>query len=1074
MGSCALVLSAHALTILIVAVVAAVFASFAGQALAQAASRWLAESKDTSIAISGALNAAQAHTDTTAVPTLLRGVFGAVPVPVYRSLWSHSLGLPASYGKAPIPLTQAASPDGIAARAALIQGTWPGVPVRGQPIPAALPAAAAVRLRLSVDDVLSVRDRNTGARVRLRIVGLFRPHDPATPYWRLDLIGTGGAASAGGFITYGPLVVNPVAFSNSDLAVGYASWVAAPLAARIGEGDLRPVAEKLTQAASLLQAQQFGLQVTTNLPGLLTGLAASLTVARSLLAIGAILLLLLAVAAVTLSTRLLAGQRDTESALLSARGSSRWQLARLTAAEVLPIAAVSAVAGALLGSRLADLLSRAGPLHSVGIRISGVPAGAWWAAAAAAFCVLTALGSAVRRFTPGAARVSRGRQAAAAGIIKAGGDLALVALAALAVWQLRRYSAVAGSLGGGIGVDPVLAAAPAIALLGGTIVLMRLLPAASRGADRLASFGRRLPAALATWEFSRRPIRQSGAALIAVLAVATGVLALAQRDSWQRSARDQADFATGAQVRVDTTGPVPPAQAASFAGSAGNQGAMPVARIPSTTATGVVLALDTRKAPATVLLRPDLSRLHSTALWKPLAPATVPAVTLPGRPARLGIDASLGPAGIQLGQPLVTVSVQDATGLVYSVPAGALPPDGHSHTLVASLAPQRRAVYPLRLLAISLAYTMPPAKTQDAVLAIRGFTVSPKAAGAFPAPFTAGRVVRKWSPTTSSEPNEAEFAITPPAAAPAVAGWQTTSSGAQSLTFTTGHALLPPSDYPAFAANVPAEPVPAVLVLTARTPGTPTVAPIPGIATRAYLDATKAAVGGVVTAVVNGVTIPVRIVASVTAFPTVTGQGGALIIDQATVQEILAAESADPLQVNEWWLPAGAALPRLPAGSAVTDRAAMTAALLGDPVSNVPQQALLAVAIASALLAAVGFAVSVATSTVERRSQDALLAALGLSRAARAWLFCLEQVMLSVPSAAAGLLLGAALGRLLIPAVTLTSAATAPVPPPVAVFPWTSAAVLALAVAMTPVLAAAATAARHPDPAAALRAAESR
>jgi hypothetical protein len=1067
MGSYALVLSAHALTILIVAVVAAGFASFAGQALAQAASRWLAGS-DTSIAVDGALNAAQARTDTTAVPTLVRGVFGAVPVTVYQSLWSHALGLRASYGTTPIPLTQAASPDGIEARAALIQGTWPGVPVQGQPIPAAVPAAAAAKLRLSVDDVLSVRDRNTGVRLRLRIVGLFRPHNPAAPYWRLDLIGVGGAASAGGFITYGPLVVNPVAFSNSDLAVGYASWVAAPLTARIGDGDLRPVAEKLTQAASLLQSEQFGgLQTTTNLPAVLTGLAANLMVARSLLAIGAIQLLLLAVAAVTLSTRLLAGQRDTESALLSARGSSRWQHARLSAAEVLPIAAVSAVAGALLGSRLADLLSRTGPLQTLGIRISGVPADAWWAAAAAAFCVLTALGSAVRHFTPGAVRVRRGRQAAAAGVIKAGGDLALVALAVLAVWQLQKYSAVAPSLGGGIGVDPVLAAAPASALLGGTIVLMRLLPAASRGADRLASFGRRLPAALATWEFSRRPIRQSGAALIAVLAVATGVLALTQRDSWQRSERDQADFAAGAQARVDTTGPVPPAEAASFAGSAGNPGAMPVARIPSDT--GVVLALDTRKAPATILFRPDLSRLHSNALWKPLAPAIVPAVTLPGRPARLGIDASVGPAGLQLGYPLVTVSVQDAAGLVYSVPAGALPPDGHSHTLVASLAPQRRAVYPLRLLAISLAYTMPPAKTQDGVFAIRGFTVSPKAAGAFPALFTAGRVVRTWSRTTSSaELNEAQFVAPGQAAGPAVASWQTTSSGAQSLTFNPGHGLLPPTY------NVPPEPVPAVLVLTARTPGTPTVPPIPGIATQAYLDATKAAVGAVVTIVVNGVTIPVRIVASVTAFPTVTGQGGALIIDQATVQEILAAESADPLQVNEWWLPAGATLPRLPAGSAVTDRAAMTAALLGNPVSDVPQQALLAVAIAAAILAAVGFAVSVAISTVERRPQDALLAALGLSRAARAWLFCLEEVMLSVPSAAAGLLLGATLGRLLIPAVTLTSAATAPVPPPLAVFPWTSAVVLALAVAMIPVLAAAATAARHSGPAAALRAAESR
>ena len=57
-------------------------------------------------------------------------------------------------------------------------------------------------------------------------------------------------------------------------------------------------------------------------------------------------------------------------------------------------------------------------------------------------------------------------QARLATIAWAGGDLALVALAAVAVWELRGYSAVAHPATGSLGIDPVVALAPALALAG--------------------------------------------------------------------------------------------------------------------------------------------------------------------------------------------------------------------------------------------------------------------------------------------------------------------------------------------------------------------------------------------------------------------------------------------------------------------------------------------------------------------------------------------------------------------------------------------------------------------------------
>lgn len=130
------------------------------------------------------------------------------------------------------------------------------------------------------------------------------------------------------------------------------------------------------------------------------------------------------------------------------------------------------------------------------------------------------------------------------------------------------------------------------------------------------------------------------------------------------------------------------------------------------------------------------------------------------------------------------------------------------------------------------------------------------------------------------------------------------------------------------------------------------------------------------------------------------------------------------------------------------------------------------IVIAAALLAGVGFVVSVVAAVRERRLQDALLAALGVGSAARSGQLCLEQLMLSVPGAVAGAAIGAALAHFLVPAVTLTAGGAAPFPPARVVIPLGWTALLALGVAAVPVLAAAAAAAYRPDPAAQLRAGE--
>jgi hypothetical protein len=439
------------------------------------------------------------------------------------------------------------------------------------------------------------------------------------------------------------------------------------------------------------------------------------------------------------------------------------------------------------------------------------------------------------------------------------------------------------------------------------------------------------------------------------------------------------------------------------------------------------------------------------------------------------------PRGRPLGAPPVSLSVQDSWGIVYTVPAGDLPADGRYHHLTATLSATREARYPLRLLALSVSYQLPgfppppyPGNAAKlaalraehqraaarAALVIRALAVSTSASGGFPAPFAGPGALARWNPAAAAADLADPHAT---GIAPAVTAWRATAGGA-TLTFRTGAAHL--IEKP----GLPPLPVSGQLTLTAGGPATP----LPAIATSAFFGLAGAHLGEVIPVPVGNVSVPVQLVAKVRAFPTVPRGQPVVIVDQASLAGVLAGESQPPLPVTQWWLRTDNGVPAgLPPGAATTSRASLAAGLLDDPLPNVPQLGLLVIVAAAALVACIGFAVSVVATVRERRLQDALLAALGVGPAARAGQLCLEQLMLSLPAAAAGALIGAVLAGLLVPAVTLTGGAAGPFPPASVVIPLGQLALLALAVAAVPVLAAAATAAYHPDPAAQLRAGES-
>jgi ABC-type antimicrobial peptide transport system permease subunit len=1118
-----LLLACVAVTVLLATGLAAMLWTFAAEVVPAGALNSLAPPQGRVVAFNGLADSeSTAASDSQVIQAALRKAWPGVGFQTESALWAAPLVLSQSTSSQSVgcPLTEQlsdpgntscfapqtsaqiepASLDEITAQATLTAGQWPGAPRAGGPVPVALPVAVATRLHLTLGSVLRGTNQS-GAMTSLRVSGLFRPKDTASPYWALDLLPASGISIHNNFVTYagistpgsltvyGPAVVNPAAFGGT-LTPSQASWMVLPQAKPMADGNIAALATSTSAATSQLAVSilPYGLTVTSGLPRLLAGLASTIAATRSLFAIGALQLLLVAVAGLVLAARLLASLREEESAVLRARGATRWQLTRPTLAEAVVVAAAASVAGVLAGTRLTGVLARLSGLHLDGYRGAISPL-AWLSALVMlVLCAAVMAWPALNALTPGAARLRRGRQARLAGIARAGGDLALVALAAVAVWELRGFSAVAHTATGSLGIDPVVALAPTLALAGVTIIPLRGLPLLARLADKATDHERRLAATMVSWQIARRPLRQAGPALLVVVVTSTATLAVAGYASWRQSAADQAAFSVGSDVRLDSAAPLQ-------LGTAGQ-----ITRAPGVTAAtaatlarigngGQLIALDASTAGKTILLRPDLSTLALSTLWQRITARQASGVALPGQPERLEIVAALG-AGpgtsaaqvrSEIGSAMVTAWVEEADGAAYQVPAGSLPFDGKQRSLVFPLSPSGQASYPLRLLGFSLQYLLPPydqANPQSALaatLSIDSLAVAATASGPFGPPFCDGACLAAWHATGSSPyvPTgpPSSLGTLPPSdgAEPSILHWKSGAGGARQLTFSAGH-----------------DPSMQVMLGVNLNPGTATgtvaIAPgsssqiVPVIATSSYLSANHLSIGSSASVSVGETSVTavtVQIVASVAKFPTVSGQDQALIVDLGEVNDVLAANHAAPLPATRWWLrTAGGQVPPLPAGLglSVTARASQQAALLNNALLAGPWQAMLAIGVAAVLLGVLGFSISVAASLRSRRTQSAVFAALGVGKIAQAGQLCLEQCAISLPAAAVGLLAGIGLAQLLVPAITLTLDAAAPVPWVLVVVPLGPAIALALVTAAGPAAVAALTIVRRPDPAAQLRA----
>ncbi|MEU5592652.1 hypothetical protein [Streptomyces sp. NPDC020298] len=196
-------ITAALVTLLLTTTVLAALAAYSA-AIGDAALRHsLAEPRnaaDAALVVTAEVAADHRKAADTAVRDGTRRTFDGLPVTVRTLVSSGPYALPATTRAAATRpgdkpnLTHFATLDSTQVRFSEGRPPRAGTP----DVEVALPETAARRLRLTPGARLTVTDRLDGPPVRILVTGVYRPAEPASPYWLLDELGGRGVRRTSG------------------------------------------------------------------------------------------------------------------------------------------------------------------------------------------------------------------------------------------------------------------------------------------------------------------------------------------------------------------------------------------------------------------------------------------------------------------------------------------------------------------------------------------------------------------------------------------------------------------------------------------------------------------------------------------------------------------------------------------------------------------------------------------------------------------------------------------------------------------------------------------------------------
>ena len=980
-----------------------------------------------------------------------------------RAGFSSSFGLPdADTSSAAKPLAVFGFFDRLAEHATLLAGNWPATSASG-PVQVAVPEPVATGLKLAVGDQLKLTNRvNPDTVVPVQISGIYKVTDPNDPFWFDDDLSQNGVVSGGSFITYGPFVVAPSDFLGAiSQTPATIDWRVFPDFNQMSAGQSGQLEHLVNSLPGRVTPVLSGTtpRITTGLGDILATTARSLLVTRTAVLLLAIQLAILSMYALVLTAGLLSERRHIESTLLETRGASHGQLAMMALLEGVLLAVPALIAGPWVAAFSLRVLNVIGPLSGIGLRLDpSVDRTAYLLAIlGAALCVLAMVRPAL--FPP---KPMQERSATRSLLQRARLDLGLVVVAGIGIWQLKHYgSPLTETVQGSYGIDPLLVAAPALGLLAGAVITLRLIPLLARSADRLAARRAATIISLGAWQIARRPLRYARTALLLTLAVGIGLFAVAYSRTWSQSQADQAAYQVGAGIRLtpdQRTGAIPDVDLTNAHRTVpGVTASMPVGHqyvsLPDGSSVAQLLLLDTSAAPGIVAFRSDLSGTPFTTLMGRLGAERpdLSGVPIADSTTRLRLDYSLsyaespsnvpptvGPTGNAPPPPgpeavgtRLTAIIEDGSGILRSFDLGVLANDGQPHQLVLQLADQlsgdnlARPTGPLQLIQLQLNVYSPGELSFDGEFHLTQLAQSDQMSGDqwTPVPLvgTKGDFVAGPQPANG---------VVPPGA-PHI-DLTAAQDGQLGATIVTG------------ADSTPDPSVPIEFTLTPSGSDLPQAIPV--LVDGAFLRQLGIQLGGTFPLQSGAGTLNAQVVGTVTNFPTVDPSQPVIIADYGTFDAMaLLQRRINPTDANERWLavdPAQAsaatsALKSAPFSSptivSLVDR---RQALQADPVALGTIGALSLGFIAALVFAVVGFAVSAATSIHERVGEFTTLRAIGLSpRQLAGWLM-LEQGVLVVLGLLGGTIVGLGLSWLVLPLITVTQAGTPVVPSLLVVLPW--------------------------------------
>ncbi|WP_433436789.1 FtsX-like permease family protein [Nonomuraea sp. CA-141351] len=921
--------------------------------------------------------------------------------------------------------------EDLPARAQLTAGRWAraaaGGPHPAGPLEAVVlePTARLLGLTLGSRVHLGVElsDDPAAQAVDVTVVGVVRPLPGRG--WDRDLLAGAGydlayhdGRSVRPVHAYGPFIVDLADLLAGGSTIDRLEITAHPDLSTPTRRDLDTAAEAVLGADRRL-ARTLGNRVriervASQLPSTLLGAHDQQQVtAAAVLAVAATGIVLTATA-LALAGRLTAGVRAGETALLSALGVSRGQLAAAATVEASALAVLATALAIPASSVLHAGLTRLPPMAGAGLAVqpgvTGVHALAVAGSALALAAVLVALSV---RPAPDTGDRRHRRELLA----RSGADLLLVAFAAVGWWQLRDQPTGSGSP-----ADAVRVLAPALLLTAGSALALRPVWPALRGAERLARRARGLVLPLAAFEAARRP-QAVAAGLLIGLACAAATFGIGFDATWQRSQHDQADLSVGTDLALTLTAPPDARQGAAVGAATGGA-------VSPATDRGIavgqwlggaggaprLVAVDTTRAEA--LLR---GRLNDGRSWTDVGAALAPPTRAVGVPVPAGAALSL--TGTATGATPLTVTprllLQDATGLRIPCTGTPVPLDGRAHRV-----PACATAGGLRLVAVSLPFagdvTAPgnvgigysdasglPAGTGDSRVAVT-LTVPG-------APVDAG-----GSPWTATSAAPAPGQLVDPAVA--LAGNQ--------LRMTTTVRLKGPPD----AARD--------LVATAF----PAPGPVPVAVSTRFADEVGARRGSRLSLTVGLTAVPVIVTEVLPTVPSAPG-AAAILADLDALSRALVVSGNLDFPVDAWWVgrptrvDAALRVNALHLGT-VTTRAAETARLTGGPLRAGLPAALRLLVPAAALLLLAGVVLHVTFDLQSRALEVARLRGLGMTRREVRAVLLGQHVGILLPLLAMGAAVGALATRVVAPLLVRSDTGAAPVPAALPIWPWPAEAAL--------------------------------